>query len=65
MRPGADLSGRKKRFARREGAAFAEPAHPLDLQWIEIGKHLIAPPFDERLGWQRHGIPTPAILRVI
>ena len=45
-----NLSGGKELFARREAAAFAEPAHALDLQWIEIGKHLLAPAFDERLG---------------
>jgi hypothetical protein len=46
----ADFAGGKKPFVRREAAAFAEPAHALDLQWIEIGKNLLAAPFDERLG---------------
>ena len=47
---GPDLPGGEELLARREAATFAEPAHALDLQWIEIGKHLLAPPFDERLG---------------
>ena len=57
MRPGTDLTGGKERLAGRKGAYFAEPAHPLDLDWIEIGKHLIAPLLDNRLWWQRHDDP--------
>ena len=40
-----------------KGRHFSEPAHPLDLQRIEIGKHLIAPPLDDRLWGQSHDDP--------
>ena len=46
---GPDFSSGEELLARREGATCAEPAHALDLQWIEIGEHLFAPPFDKRL----------------
>ncbi len=48
-KPGTDLAGCEQRLAGGKGANFAEPAHPLDLDRIEIGKHLIATPLDNRL----------------
>jgi len=36
------------------GANFTEPTYPLDFHWIELGKHLIAPLFANRLHLQRH-----------
>ena len=47
---GADLTGRQKCFAGGEGLRLAEVPHPLDLDRIERGKHLIVTLFKQRLG---------------
>jgi hypothetical protein len=52
---GPDLAGRHQLIARFKSAALAEPAHPLDLERLEIGEHLIAAPLDNGLGRRRHG----------
>jgi hypothetical protein len=48
-KPRTDLPGRQQRLAGGKGANFAEPAHPLDLDPIEIWKHLAAALLDKRL----------------
>jgi hypothetical protein len=48
-KPRTDLPGCQQRLAGGKGAYFAEPSHPLDLDPIEIGKHLIATSLDSRL----------------
>jgi integrase/recombinase XerD len=51
---GSDLADDPKRFTGCKGANFTEPTYPLDFHWIELGKHLIAPLFANRLHLQRH-----------
>jgi hypothetical protein len=46
---GTDLAGRQKCFTRGESLRFAEVTHPLDLDRIELGKHLIVTLFDQGL----------------
>ena len=45
----ANLTGGDDHLVLGKGSSFAEPAHPLDLQRIELGKHLIAPALKDRL----------------
>lgn len=51
---GSDLADDPKRFTGCKGAKLTEPTYPLDFHWIELGKHLIAPLFANRLHLQRH-----------
>ena len=51
---GPDLAGREQLVASLEGVALAEPAHPLDLERLEIGEHLIMAPLDNGLLRRRH-----------
>ena len=62
---GADLADGGERRARGEGAALAEPAYPLDLQWIEHRQHLLAALLYDRWS-QRHDDPPPecSVLRI-
>jgi hypothetical protein len=43
-----NLAGGEDRLALRKVARFTEPTHPLDLERIELGKHLVAPPLENR-----------------
>jgi hypothetical protein len=49
------LTNLGKCFADAKRAYLAEPAHPLDLYWLQSGKHLAASRLDDRLCRCRHG----------
>ena len=47
-KPWANLTGGDDHFVLRKVPRFTEPAHPLDLQGIELRKHLVASAFKDR-----------------
>src|ERR1700722_7308034 len=49
-----DMARREQRLAGGVGANLSETAYPFEFQRIELGKHLIAPPVDDRLWGQCH-----------
>ena len=57
MRPGPIWPAVKSLSPAAKVVALAEPAHPLDLERLEIGEHLIASPFDDGLWRRRHDEP--------
>ena len=46
-----NLTGGDDHFALRKVSRFTEPTHPLDLQRIELGKHLVTSAFKDRRWW--------------
>jgi hypothetical protein len=55
-----NLAGGEDRFALGKAAGFTEPTHPLDLEGIELGKHLVAPSLYNGGCWH-HDKPPPGI----
>jgi hypothetical protein len=47
----ANLTGGEDHVAFRKVSRLTEPTHPLDLQRIELGKHLVASAFKDRWWW--------------
>jgi hypothetical protein len=56
-------SGGEDRFALRKAAGFSEPTHPLDLEGIEFGKHLVAPSLENGGCWHHDNPPGPKLPR--
>jgi hypothetical protein len=59
------LAGGEDRFALRKAAGLSEPTHPLDLEGVELGEHLVAPSLENGGCWHHDNPPLGNLVRRI